>query len=128
MTITGTARHMRRPKGDQRTVLKGLLDVVQRFRDFTETAMSIPSGSIPEILEPVGKDSEDQDGCEVRIHVLEQKEGSDRSQTRRITIAGPKAGTARARQVVDSIVRFHHHPSTHPGTCTLRFHCRLRLT
>jgi predicted RNA-binding protein YlqC (UPF0109 family) len=117
VTITGTREACQKAKKAIKELCsKGYSTLLNAGGDFTEAAMSIPSGAIPEIFGAGGQVIRKiQDGCEVRIHVPEQRDGADRSETRRITIAGPKVGAARARQVIDSIVRFHHHPSTHPG-------------
>jgi polyribonucleotide nucleotidyltransferase len=117
VTITGTREACQKAKKAIKELCsKGYSTLLNAGSDFAEAAMSIPSGAIPEIFGAGGLVIRKiQDTCEVRIHVPEQREGSDRSETRRITIAGPRAGAARARQVIDSIVRFHHHPSTHPG-------------
>ena len=82
--------------------------------DFSELAMQVPAGSIPEIFgSGVTVIRQIQDACEVHIHVPEARDGQ--GQVRKITIAGPKEGAKRAKTVVDSIVRYHHHALTHPG-------------
>ena len=84
----------------------------------------VPSGSIPEIFGAGGQVRKIQDGCSAIR--------GPRRETRQITdapyIAAPRlAQYARGK----SSTRSSGFTTTHPRTqasCTLRFHCRLRLT
>jgi len=90
--------------------------------NFTEGAISVPVVAISELIGKRGVIIKTiQDTFEVRLNFPDTKNqpldnyGRPKKKTVKVGIAGDKQNVAKAKQMMKEILKFHHHPVTHPG-------------
>jgi len=90
--------------------------------NFTEGAISVPVVAISELIGKRGVIIKTiQDTMEVRLNFPDTKNqaldnrGRPQKKTVKVGIAGDKDKVAKAKQMMKEILKFHHHPITHPG-------------
>lgn len=91
--------------------------------DFCEAQVKVPVASLHEVIGKGGGIIQAvQSKLGVKLSVPDTSKGNmGAKKVVKVTVAGPKDGVAKAREVVKSLVVHHYHALTHPGTT----HCEV---
>lgn len=90
--------------------------------DFCEAQVKVPVASLHEVIGKGGAIIQAvQSKLGVKLSVPDTSKGNVGKKVVKVTVAGPKDGVAKAKEVVKSLVVHHYHALTHPGTT----HCEV---
>jgi len=120
VTITGPAKGVQQAKKAIEDLAKKGYSSATEDANFTEGAISVPIMAVSELIGKRGVIIKTiQDTFEVRLNFPDTKDQDTgfgkQKKTVKVGIAGPKDKVATAKKAMKEILKYHHHPLTHPG-------------